>query len=103
MTSPSVKISWTASETNGIQPYPFSPFSLSNVALKIKLGDTFSLDEYLYVEEGWKDVNPFIDIDVDALRLSRDTKISEEKITVSVIARDRALNKFGKSDILAAR
>lgn len=98
MTALSSKVSWTASETNGIQPYPASPFSLTNVALKIKSCNTFSSDEYLYIEEGegWDNIDPFIDVKVDALRISGDTKIPGTKITISVIARDRALNKFGE-------
>ena len=97
MTPPSSRVSWAASETNEIQPYPASLFFLANVALKIKSNDTFSSDEYVYIgEEGWDNINPFMDIKVDVPRLIQDTNILGTKIIISVVARDRALNKFGK-------
>lgn len=91
-------LSWKASERLVTTVFPYSHRAFDKVALQLADDEQPSVDEVRHLEDAhdWERLFPqlFIAVDVDVL--ISDTKLPPSAIAVSVVVRDRVLNKFEK-------
>ena len=89
-------LNWRASEACITAPYPSSSRSLANVKLRLDANESLATDEERRIEsvENWDRLTPELLLDIDMATLTGDTRLPVEGIVVSVIVRDRDLNKF---------
>ena len=90
------ELRWSATETEAIEPFRFSHNALEDSAIRFKPTETFqSTDVFVIEQEGfWNDCDPEIKLQLDLQRLNEDTGLHPEDALVSIVIRDRDLNKF---------
>lgn len=90
------RINWKAGETESIEPFAISRTALDGTAIRFRPADQFQSIDNHYVEgpEFWDEFMPELRIELDIDSLVGDTGISGDDVLVSVILRDRVLNRF---------
>ncbi len=90
------KLNWRARETHEVSPHQTSPHALDAVAFrrapheKATTGTVPPLGEV----SDWQKVHPELVLDVDQELLTKETEVDSKDIELSVVMRDRELNKF---------
>lgn len=92
------QINWKASETCVTAPWPFSDRGFAGVKFRLDASESPAVDANRRIEsvEEWDRLAPELFLDVDRAALADDTGLPADAIIVSVIVRDRDLNKFQK-------
>ena len=77
---------------------PSSDRSLANVKLRLEMRESPSTEQVRHIEKmhDWIRFTPELFIDIDEMSLTNDTGLDKNDIIISVIVRDRGLNKFEK-------
>ena len=91
-------ISWGASETEPIEPFGISAHALDGCALRLRKSEKFHNAETRVVETDafWDKFYPELKLEFDLEDLQKTTGLDADDVVVSVVIRDRNLNKFGK-------
>ncbi len=89
-------VEWKASEKRVTAPFPTSDRSLANVKLRLDPSAEPTTEENRYVEPAAdrEEIRPELLLNVDADLLTADTRLPADGIAVSVIVRNRDLNRF---------
>ena len=89
-------LNWKAAERCVTTPGPFSDRAFANVKLRLEAIEAPAVETVRHIEslQDWDRFTPELFIDVDAAALAADTELALDDIVVSVIVRDRNLNKF---------
>lgn len=95
---PDTEISWKANETESIEPFAISRTALDATAIRFRKADRFQTADTHFVEtaEFWGDFNPEVRLDLDRAVLESETGLKADDVLVSLILRDRVLNRFAK-------
>lgn len=92
------KISWSAYESEAIEP--FSTFSKGLEACALRLHPSESFDKgdtrIITAPDFWTDFRPEVRIGANFDELAAATGLNRDGITMSVVIRDRTLNKFAR-------
>lgn len=84
---------WNATETESINPFRTAHEALAGCSVRLSLDDVFS-DAETWVVEDSDSIQPELKILIDESMLIKDCGIAREDIQVSLLARDRELNRF---------
>ena len=89
---------WNASETEPIEPFGVSQKALDECKLRLQPGEDFMTTDVWSVEDPsfWDVFAPELIIELDAEDLQDATGLKPDDATLSVVIRDRELNKFLK-------
>ena len=89
-------LNWKAAERYVTTPSPFSERALANVKFRLEMIEAPGVETVRHIEtlSDWERLTPELFVDVDVAALTADTKLTPDDIVVSVIVRDRNLNKF---------
>ena len=90
-------LNWKATERLVTNPVPTSDRSLANVKFRLSSGEPPTSDEIRHLDSplDWDRFAPELLIDIDTATLTLDTGLPPETVAISVIVRDRELNRFG--------
>lgn len=89
-------LNWKAAEKHVTAPFPTSDRSLEDINLRLHLDRPATADPIHYIEgvDEWSRLAPELFMNVDVAMLTRDTGVPVDKVSVSVIVRDREMSKF---------
>lgn len=90
------ELSWKAAERCVTTAFPYSELALAKVKLRLDSSESPTTDEIRHLEESndWDRLAPELFFEVDVETLTSDTALPENVIAISVVVRDRVLNKF---------
>jgi len=90
------RINWHASETVNIEPFRVAPAAFSGSGIRLSGSEDFSQSETVELESlaEWNESQPELLIDIDARQLAEQTGVAEDELLVSLVIRDRSLNRF---------
>ena len=93
------KISWSANETESIEPFKTSSKGLESCALRLSPAESFDKSDtrVITTPDFWTDFQPALRIEADLDELACATGLDSDGIMVSVVIRDRDLNKFSRT------
>ena len=99
------KISWSANESESIEPFKTSDKGLESCALRLSPSESFEKSDTRVITspDFWADFQPALRIEPDLDELVRATGLDSDGIMVSVVIRDRDLNKFARAYCCEAR
>ena len=92
------EVNWKAAERCVTMAIPSSDRSLANVKLRLEMSESPSAEQVRHIENlyDWGRFTPELFIDINEVTLRNDTGLTKGQIIISVIVRDRDLNKFEK-------
>lgn len=88
---------WNATETEPIEPFRTAHDALAACSLRLGIDEVFSDAETWVVEDGVS-IQPELRILINESKLTEDSGIAKEDMQVSLLARDRELNRFTRLD-----
>ena len=93
------KVSWSANETESIEPFKTFSKGLELCALRLRPSESFERTDTRVIAspEFWADFQPAIRLGANLDELEGATGLDRESIMVSVVIRDRDLNTFSKA------
>ena len=93
------KISWIANESEPIEPFKTSNKGLESCALQLNRSESFDKSDTRVVTtpEFWTGFQPALRVEADLGELASATDLDADEIMVSVVIRDRDLNKFARA------
>ena len=91
-------ISWSANETESIEPFKTFSKGLEHCALRLRPSETFDQADtrFITAPDFWTDFRPEVRLKVDLDKLVDATGMESDCILVSVVIRDRDLNRFAR-------
>lgn len=92
-------ISWSANESEAIEPFKTSSRGLESCALRLSPSEPFDRSEtrVITTSEFWTDFQPALRIEADLDELANATGLDPDEIMLSVVIRDRELNRFARA------
>ncbi len=92
------KISWSANETEFINPFRMSSGGLKSCALRLGPSESFDYSDTRVITtlDFWTNFQPALRIEADLDELASATGLDSNEIIVSVVIRDRDLNRFAR-------
>ena len=93
------KISWSANETESIEPFKTFSKGLEPCALRLRPSEAFDRTDTRVITspDFWTDFQPAVRIGANLDELAVATGLDRDGIMVSVVIRDRDLNKFSRA------
>ena len=93
------KISWNANESESIEPFKTSSKGLETCSLRLRPSESFDKADtrIITTPDFWADFQPALRIEADLDELAGATGLDPDEIMVSVVIRDRELNKFARA------
>lgn len=93
------KISWSANETESIEPFKTFSKGLELCALRLRPSESFERADTRVITspDFWTDFRPAVRIGANLDELAVATGLDRNGIMVSVVIRDRDLNKFSRA------
>jgi len=91
-------ITWSASESQFIEPFGVSPDGLADCTFRLNSSESFEGTETRLVDGAkfWDEFRPEIRLAADLNEIGGSTGLEADDIIVSIVIRDRGLNKFAK-------
>ncbi len=91
------RVSWSANETESIEPFKTFSKGLELCALRLRTSESFNQAETRVITpDFWTDFNPAVRVCANVDELAAATGLEDDDILVSVLIRDRELNKFSR-------
>ena len=93
------RISWSANETEFIEPFKTFSKGLEPCALRLRPSESFDQADtrVITAPDFWTDFRPAVRIDANLDELASATGLGRDGIMVSVVIRDRDLNRFARA------
>lgn len=94
-----MQISWSANESESIEPFKTSRKALSSCALRLRSSESFDKSDtrVITTPDFWTDFRPALRIEADLEEFASATGLDPGGIMVSVVIRDRDLNRFARA------